>query len=300
MDSNWPSRPWNFGATPPKQPGEASVVIVPAPYEATVSYRPGTRLAPQAIIDASRNMELFEEETGSEPYLAGIATLDEPELPTDPAAALAALEPACRAALAQGKLLVMLGGEHTVSLAPIRAARYVCGPLSVLQLDAHADLRDSYLGSPFSHACTMRRARELADVVAVGIRSYSAEEATFMAAEGISPFLARDIHAGAFGADFPAAVVERLAPKVYITIDLDVFDPAVMPAVGTPEPGGLGWYETLALLSRVASEREVVGFDVVELCPQPGFPAPDFLAARLIYKLLAYVLQRRVDKKGTL
>jgi agmatinase len=289
MEPDWPSRPWSFGALPPCPPEQAGVVVLSAPFEGMVSYRPGTRLGPQAIIDASRNMELFEEETGTEPHLAGIATLDEIELPSDPEAALAVLEPVCSGVLAAGKLLVTLGGEHTVSLAPIRAAREVGGELSILQLDAHADLRDSYLGSRYSHACTMRRALEVAPVVGVGIRSFCAEEASFMRAEGLAPFFARQMHER----DLAGEIIARLLPRVYVTIDLDVLDPGVMPAVGTPEPGGLGWYDLLALLRQVAARREVVGFDVVELCPLPGNPASDFLAARLIYKLLAYCLQRR-------
>ncbi len=289
MAPDWPARPWNFGAVAASPPEQAAVVVLPAPYEATVSWRGGTRLGPQAIIGASRNMELFEEETGTEPHLAGIATLEEPELPTDPEAALAVLEPACSHWLSAGKLLVTLGGEHTVSLAPIRAAARLGRPFSVLALDAHADLRDSYLGSRFSHACTMRRALELAPVVPVGVRSFCAEEAEFMRAQGISPFLARDV----VGRDIAPALIERLLPRVYITIDLDAFDPGIMPAVGTPEPGGLDWYATLALLRAVAARREVIGFDVVELSPLPGQPASDFAAARLIYKLAAYVLQRR-------
>lgn len=292
VPSGWSSRPWSFGALPWVSPEEAAVVVLPAPFEATVSYRPGTRSGPQAIIDASRNMELYEEETGTEPGLAGIATLAEPELPTAPEEALAVLEPVCHQWLATGKFLVTLGGEHTVSLAPIRAAAKALGQVSVLQLDAHADLRDSYLGSPLSHACTMRRALEAAPVVAVGVRSFSAEEAAFMRERGLSPLLAQDIHRQ--GLDRLAQnIIQRLGPRVYITIDLDVFDPSVMPAVGTPEPGGLGWYETLNLLREVAAQREVVGFDVVELCPLPGNPASDYCAARLIFKLLAYVLQRR-------
>jgi agmatinase len=219
----------------------------------------------------------------------GIATLGEAELPSDPEAALAALEPVCSRVLSAGKLLITLGGEHTVSLAPISAARTVCGELSILQLDAHADLRDTYLGSRYSHACTMRRARELAPVVSVGIRSFSAEEADYMRQEAISPFLAQDLQ----NREFAGEVIDQLLPSVYITIDLDVFDPAIMPAVGTPEPGGLGWYPVLSLLRQVAAAREIVGFDVVELAPLPGNPASDFLAAKLVYKTLAYILHHR-------
>jgi agmatinase len=291
LNQGWPSRPFSFGALPFCPAEQARVVVLPAPLEATVSWRGGTRLGPQAILDASRNMELYEEETGSEPHLAGIHTLPEPELPQDPEAALEMLQPICREVMAAGKLLVTLGGEHTVSLAPIRAAREVLGEFSILQLDAHADLRDSYLGDPLSHACTMRRARELAPVVGVGIRSLSAEEAEFMRREGTQPFWARDLQ----GAGWQQAVIDRLSPRVYVTIDLDVFDPAVMPAVGTPEPGGLGWYPVLSLLAAVAAQRQVVGFDVVELAPLPGQVASDFLAARLTYKFLAYLLQNGPD-----
>ncbi|MFH0810525.1 MAG: agmatinase [Pseudomonadota bacterium] len=290
MMPDWPGRPWNFAALPPCAPRQAGVVVMPAPFEATVSYRSGTRLGPQAIIDASRNMELFEEETATEPHLAGIHTLDEPELPPDPQAALEVLEPICRQVLEAGQLLVTLGGEHTVSLAPIRAAKAVCGDsFSILQLDAHADLRDSYLGTPYSHACTMRRALDHAPVVPVGIRSYCAEEAAFMRLRGLNPISVSSVERG----EAIQQILDRLLPRVYITIDLDALDPSIMPAVGTPEPGGLSWYATLSLLREVAARREIIGFDLVELCPLALSPVSDFTAAKLAYKLMAYILQSK-------
>ena len=266
----------------------SKTVIVPVPYDGTTSFRSGTREGPLAIISASRFLELYDEETDQDVSEAGIATLGELEpLASSPEAMIEAVREACLPLLQQGKTVVVIGGEHSVSLGAIKAAFDYKPSFSILQFDAHADLRNSYQNTPVSHACVMRRAMEYNPIEQVGIRSLSREEAVFIKESGLKPF-----YAPAVLADREAVLQElltRLLPEVYITIDLDVLDPSIMPAVGTPEPGGLGWYDLLFFLRHIARERHVLAFDVVELLPQPGNVAPDFLAAKLIYKLLNYI-----------
>jgi agmatinase len=190
-----------------------------------------------------------------------------------------------RELLHQGKFVVGLGGEHTVTVGLVRAFAERFPGLSVLQFDAHADLREAYQGTPFNHATVMRRVRELVPAVQVGIRSLSREEADWVKERDIRLFYASEV---AHNPDCATAIGEALTDQVYITICLDGFDPSVMPSVGTPEPGGLGWYDVLRVVRRVAETRHIVGFDVVELFPIPGNIAPDFLAAKLVYKVLGY------------
>jgi agmatinase len=280
--------PPRFGALPDEL-GEmeaARAVILPAGYEATTSYGAGTKDGPEAILRASRSLELYDDELDWEPCEVGIATAPAwefdratPERPIDQVETLVA------AALAAGKFPVLLGGEHSITLGGVRAAQRHSPSLGVLQLDAHADLRDTYEGTPFSHACVMRRVTERAPVVAVGIRSLSADEARCRPAQAYRRFTAETTLCDASVVD---AVVAALPPEIYLTIDLDALDPSVMPSVGTPEPGGLGWYDLLRLLRAVFRARRVVAADVVELAPVPGLIAPDFLAAKLVYKLISY------------
>ncbi|MDI6790235.1 MAG: agmatinase [Thermodesulfobacteriota bacterium] len=266
----------------------SKTVIVPVPYDGTTSFRSGTREGPLAIISASRFLELYDEETDQDISETGIATLGEMEpLASSPEAMIEAVREACLPLLQQGKTVVVLGGEHSVSLGAIKAVADYKPSFSILQFDAHADLRNSYQNTPFSHACVMRRAMEYNPIEQVGIRSLSREEAVFIKGSGLKPF-----YAPAVLTDREAVLQElltRLLPEVYITIDLDVLDPSIMPAVGTPEPGGLGWYDLLFLLRHITRKKHVLAFDVVELSPQPGNVAPDFLAAKLIYKLLNYI-----------
>lgn len=291
----------NFLGLPPEDCTyeEARAVLLPVPYDSTTSYRAGTRDGPAAILAASRNVELFDPEFGCEPLNRGVHTL--PELEPDmrgPQATVATVEEAVRTLLVDGKFPFLLGGEHSLTTGPIRALHAIHGDdLCVLQLDAHADLRDSYEHTPYNHASVMRRAIELIGpdrLTQVGIRNISAGEMAFVQKtkhDGI--FWAHDIAAGDPAHPWIDRVLERLTKRVYITIDLDAFDPSVMPAVGTPEPGGLHWYPVLHLLRQVVAQREVVGCDVVELCPIPGFIAPDFFAAKLVFKLLAFVFARQ-------
>jgi agmatinase len=264
----------------------ALAVVLPIPYERTTSYVEGTRRAPREILLASTQLELWDEELGGEVADIGIHTLPEMELPfADAEEALASMTSAASVLFEHGKFPVVLGGEHSLTPAIVRAALSHHSQLTVLQIDAHADLRDSYMGGRFNHACAMRRVLELAPAVQVGIRSLSTQEAA--EAERLPTRLFYD-HDRRRNPDWIGVVVEALRSPVYVTIDCDGLDPAVMPAVGTPEPGGLGWYEVLDLLRMVCASRQVVGCDIVELCPIPGLAGPNFLCAKLIYKLLGY------------
>jgi agmatinase len=266
---------------------KSRVVIIPVPYDLTTTYMPGTRLGPHAIIKASMQVELFDDELEQETAAIGIHTLPELEVDTSgPAGMIDRVAAAAQQVIGAGKFPVMLGGEHSVTLGMIRALLKTHPDMGVLQLDAHADLRDSYLGSPYNHACVAKRIQELCPLVQAGIRNMSAEEFSFLSLSQIKSCSARHMQGNT---DWVAKIIENLPQKIYITIDLDVFDPSVMPAVGTPEPGGLGWYEVLNLLRTVCRERQIVGCDIVELCPQPMNPGPDFLAAKLCYKLLGYI-----------
>jgi agmatinase len=265
---------------------KAKVLILPVPYDATTTYSPGARQGPNAILQASQHLELFDEETGTEVFRVGIATLDEMEVDvSSPQAMVAKVRKFGEKTLDAGFFPLMLGGEHLLSLGMIQAVASRTEDLSILQLDAHADLRQTYQGAEHSNACVMRLASRYGPLVPVGIRSLSAEEIRWSEQEDLPVFYAKDI---CNRSDWQEKVVAQLHSHVYITIDLDVFDPAVMPAVGTPEPGGLHWYEVLKLLRSVCQAKKVVGADIMELCPQPGNIAPDFFAAKLAYKLLAY------------
>jgi len=247
-------------------------VIIPVPYEATTSYGQGTKNGPAAILKASQYVENFDEELKREPYKAGIHTLEMSNVK-------------CQMTnvgnvLRDGKIPVILGGEHSITPKVVEAFK----DISVLQLDAHADLRDSYRGSKNSHACAMRRVLEKQPLVQMGIRSLSQDEWDFAKASGQDKkiYFAKD--------GLPLRkILRQLSKRVYITIDLDVFDPAVLPGVGTPEPGGFGWYEIINFLRQVCRHKEIVGFDVVELCPQKGDLVSPFIAARLVYKLIGFL-----------
>ncbi len=264
-------------------------VILPVPYEQTTTYKAGTKEGPQAILTASKQVELFDEELKLEAYKVGIFTAEELE-PTSkgPEEMIERIYRTARKLLKHGKTVVTLGGEHTVSIGTIKAYKEKYKNLSVLQLDAHADLRQSFLGSKFSHACTMRRVREFAPAVQVGIRNISLEEHNWVKKNRIGLFYAQE--KDKYSSD---QIINSLSDNVYLTFDLDFLDPSIMPSVGTPEPGGYLWYETLDFLKTLAQKVNIVGFDVVELCPQPGNIAPDFLAAKLIYKLIGYIAKNK-------
>jgi agmatinase len=291
--------PDNFGAMPEEYSryDTSRAVVLPVPLERTTTYMSGTRNGPAAILAASRNMELYDEELALEPYKKfGIATL--PAVDTQDGTlekVLTELHTTELALLQDGKLPVVLGGEHSLTAPLVAAAAKKFPDLSVLQIDAHADLRQAYQDNPASHASVMRRVVEICPAVQVGIRSLSVEEAEALPdlhAKGrVRMYWGKDIARTPLDTWVPR-VVANLSEHVYLTVDLDGFDPAYVPATGTPEPGGLDWYQGLALVREVAAKKKIVALDVVELLPQPGDHASDFFAAKLIYKILGYIFCR--------
>lgn len=272
---------------------QAQVLLLPIPFEATVSYGHGTVDGPDAIIEASRQVELYDREFDREPALAyGVHTLPALTLPAEPAAAVAAIAAAVAEAARSGKLVVGLGGEHTVSVGFGRGLlQALGGPITVVQIDAHCDLRDSYEGSPYSHACIARRLLEeegIEQVLQLGIRSLSPEEISFarMHPDRVRIWFSEDVHAGGWQAELISRIRGR---RVYLTIDVDGLDPSIVPATGTPEPDGLTWAETLTILRTVAHAANVIGLDCVELAPVESLHMANFAVAKLLYKTISYV-----------
>lgn len=295
-----PYLPTNFGLLDEADAeyGRARVAVLPVPFERTVSYGHGTASGPAAIVRASQSMELYDEELGSEPYRAGIATLP-PFLPEahDLGAALDELADEARRHLEAGKLLVTLGGEHSLTIAPVRAALEVAAArgeaIGVVQFDAHADLREEYEGTPWSHAAVMRRVLDLGlPTVAVGLRAVSTPEAELIAERRLPTIWGWELEDAAATAERFERLLAELPETVYLTFDVDYFDPALVPATGTPEPGGGRWWPTLALLRALFRKKRVIAMDVVELAPVGALPASDFVAARLVYKAIGYLAER--------
>jgi agmatinase len=287
-----PAPPGNFGGLSEEDSSyqKARAVIFPVPLERTTSYEHGTRNGPAAILAASQNMELYDDELDCEIYkearIATVAPIDTAHGTLDEV--IAEIFVAQSEFLEHGKLPVALGGEHSLTPPLVKAAAKKYRDLSVLQIDAHADLRDEYQGNPNSHACAMRRVVEICPAVQVGIRSLSVEEAKAIPRLKTKIYWAREIvHAPVEG--WIARVLADLSQHVYLTVDLDGLDPSIVPATGTPEPGGLNWYQVMSLIRAVTSHKKIVGMDVVELLPQPGDHASDFLAAKLVYKTLGYI-----------
>lgn len=263
----------------------AQAVILPIPYEGTTTYMKGTVDGPAAILSASQQIEFFDDELRAEPCKSGIATA--PALSFHGQSheqALTKIGAEAASIMNSGKFFVGLGGEHSVTIPIVQEAAKIFSNLSVLQLDAHSDLRDSYEGSKLNHACVMARVNECCDFVSVGLRSGIIDEE-----KNLRPG-ARLIYANDMIGNnkWHQIVLDALSENVYITLDLDFFDPSVMPALGTPEPGGFHWYETLAFLKKVFAEKNVVACDVVELCPIEGLVHPDYFAAKMVYKLISY------------
>ena len=291
--------PMNFGGIDEEQYSSfdsSRILVWPVSYEGTVSFGTGTGDGAMAIVDASRNMELYEEETRSEVYRLGIHTLDEFESRDTPETMMESLYDRTKELLESEKFICMLGGEHSVSAPVIRAHAEKFHNMSVLQIDAHADLRDTYDGTPHSHASIM--ARVVKDLripsVQVGIRSISADEARSLNT-GLPTkiFWAKDIVGKT---DWIESAVNALTENVYLTIDIDGLDPSLVPTTGTPEPGGLGWYETLALIRTLARKRRVIGMDLVEFSKTDNSDAPAFLCSKLVYKSLAYIFSEESPK----
>lgn len=246
----------------------------------------GTGQGPQAILNASSQVELYDEELKLEPYRKGIATLDALRLPSTPKDALLAIEETIRKTLNNKKLPFMLGGEHTVTLAGIRACKSYFGSLGIIHLDAHADLRDSYLGEYVSHATVLRRSSEICPALGLGIRSMSVEEAEFLGSAGHVVIMAA---AEMLTEANWLPKLSALPDTIYLTIDIDVLDPSEMPAVGTPEPGGLHWHDLLTILKAIAKTKRIAAADIVELCPPAGPAYASFTAAKLAYRLMGYL-----------
>lgn len=266
---------------------DAKFVVIPVPYDLTSTYQSGSRRGPAAIIEASTNMELYDEELKKETYLAGIHTT----LPVaidarGPKNMVNIVRKKISRIVKLNKIPVMLGGEHSITLGAVQAVIEKYPELTVLQFDAHADLRDTYQGSPYSHACVARRISEICPLVQVGIRSMSKGEGDFLPQCKVKSYSADFVLEKKNWAE---TVCKDLRGDVFITIDLDVFDPSIMPATGTPEPGGIYWKDILHLLKLVSASCNIRGFDVVELAPLPGVVAPDFMAAKLIYRTMGYI-----------
>ncbi|MCX5800199.1 MAG: agmatinase [Candidatus Eisenbacteria bacterium] len=278
--------PFNFGALE----GDLSlleksrIVILPVPYDSTSTYLSGSREGPQAIISASRSMELFDEELGFSPCSVGIHTLSflDP-VTSSPEEMLSDVADTVSQYVKLGKFVILLGGDHILSVGGVRALKKKWKSMGVVQFDAHADLRYSYQGTKLSHACTGRRLAEMCPLLQVGIRSMSEEEDDFLkSSRKSSPvFSLRPSRVREF-----SRCLDKLPHEVYVTVDVDVFDPSIVPSAGTPEPGGLSWEQVVSLMGTLARRKNVVGFDVTELRPIPGLVSPDFLAAKLIYRLI--------------
>jgi len=284
--------PKNFGGLPPELSslGNSRFVLLSIPYEATTTYGKGARFGPSAIIEASRNMELYDQELGFQPSDRGIHTTGELDFEDmAPEAMAATVKNGVAEYIRDDGFVFSLGGEHSISYPAFMAHREAFGEIGIVQIDAHADLRNEYLGSPYNHACVMRRiAGETSKIVQVGIRSMSREEAQFIAEEGGWPVVSpRRCNAGD---DWMAEAMKSLPELVYLTIDIDGLDPSLVPCTGTPVPGGLEWRPLTRFLRRLCRERRVVGADLVELAPDGVHRASEFLAATLVYKVMAYVL----------
>lgn len=281
--------PYNFGGLEKKFSSykNSKIVILPVPFDKTTTWLKGSDNGPRAIIEASRNMELYDIPTNSEVYKKGIFT-DKAIKARNPRAMVNKVYARTKKFLQDKKFVVTLGGEHSVSVGATKAYAEKFSNLSILHLDAHSDRRDSYEGSIYSHASAMARAQEMVkNIISVGVRSMDSSELKNIQKDKI--FFAEDI---AGKKDWVGKAINKLTENVYITIDLDVFDPGIMPSTGTPEPGGLSWHQVVELLAAVAKNKDIVGFDVVELCPSSN-KAPDFLAAKLIYRLLSYIFARK-------
>ena len=261
----------------------AKVVLIPVPYDGTSTWGKGADKGPDAFLEASENMELCDIETASEVYQQGVYLADAITEDASPEAMVNAVHKSTKEFIKRNKFVTLFGGEHSISIGSIRAFNECFDNLTVLHIDAHADLRETYNGSAYNHACAVNEASQTTNLVQVGIRSMDAIEKTFMEEE--KTFFAHDMVNDDYWMD---KVLEAMTDTVFITFDLDALDPSILPATGTPEPGGLLWYETMEFLKQVFEEKNVVGFDIVELCPNPADKSSDFVAAKLYYKMLSY------------
>lgn len=265
----------------------AKIVLIPVPYDGTSTWQKGADKGPEAFLNASENMELYDIETETEVYKQGVYLADAVTENTSPEAMVEAVHKATKSYIKKNKFVTIFGGEHSISIGTIRAFNEMYTNLTVLQLDAHADLRKEYEGSKCNHACAVYEASQTTNLIQVGIRSMDVIETTVMDKE--KTYFAHEM---AIDDTWVDSSIDQMTENVFITIDLDVFDPSIMPSTGTPEPGGLLWYETLEYLKQVFEEKNVVGFDIVELCPNKDEKSSDFLAAKLYYKMLSYKFEK--------
>lgn len=262
---------------------KSKIILIPVPYDGTSTWGKGADKGPEAFLEASENMELYDIETDSEVYKQGIHLTEPITENSSPEAMVNEVHNITKDFIKRNKFVTLFGGEHSISIGSIRAFNECFDNLTVLQIDAHADLRESYEGTKYNHACAVYEASQTTNLVQVGIRSMDVIEKTVMDEE--KTFFAHDMVADEYWSD---KVIEAMTDNVFITLDLDAFDPSIMPSTGTPEPGGLLWYETLEFLKQVFEDKNVVGFDIVELCPNKNDKSSDFLAAKLYYKMLSY------------
>jgi len=269
----------------------SAIVLIPVPYDGTSTWGKGADKGPDAFLDASENMELYDIETQTEVYKQGVY-LSEPVLEnSSPEAMVEAVHQTTKAYIKKKKFVTLFGGEHSISIGSIRAFNECFEDLTVLHIDAHADLRPSYEGTACNHACAVYEANQMTNLVQVGIRSMDVLETSIMNPDKV--FFAHQMVEDEYWSD---KVLDQLGENVFITFDLDAFDPSILSATGTPEPGGLLWYEALAFLREVFEEKNVVGFDIVELCPHSTSKPSDFLAAKLYYKMLSYKFKNKIDE----
>ncbi len=274
-----------FAGIEPEYAGfnESAVLLQSIPYDGTSTWGKGADGGFDAFLEATENMEVYDIETNSEVYKQGIHILPQLDGFNSPEDMFLASYQRAKEMLATNKFVTFFGGEHSISIGPIKAIYEKYPDITILQLDAHADLRKEYMGTPYNHACAVHDASQHANLIQVGIRSMTDSELPFLNRNKC--FFAEDIYGTT---DWMQKSIDMMGDKVYITFDLDGLDPSIMPATGTPEPGGLDWNTTIRYLKKVFTQREVIGFDLVELAPIPGFKAPDFLTAKLYYKMLSY------------
>lgn len=270
----------------------AETVLIPVPYDGTSTWVKGSDKGPEAFLDASVNMELYDIETKSEPYKNGVFLADPVSENSSPEAMTESVYQTTKSYLEKDKLVTLFGGEHSISIGAIRAFYEKFEDLTVIQIDAHSDLRQEYHGSKCNHACALAEAQKHTNLIQIGIRSMDTEELPYLDKKKV--FFAHDI----FNRNNWVKDVLKLTTKnVYITIDLDAFDPSIVPSTGTPEPGGLTWYQVMKLLKRIFKRTNVVGWDINELCPNPNAKASDFLAAKLYYRMLAEYFHHKKNKE---
>ena len=271
---------------------DAKVVLLTVPYDGTSTWQKGADRGPEAFLHASENMETFDIETRTEPYKKGIYLAPSVTENSSPEKMVEAVHKTTKSYINQGKFVTIFGGEHSISIGTIRAFRESFNDLTVVQIDAHADLRPEYDGTKCNHACAMYEASQNCNLIQIGIRSMDVSELEHMDENQVN--FAHDM---VTDEDWITDSIHQMTENVFITIDLDAFDPSILPSTGTPEPGGLLWYETLDYLKKIFKKKNVVGFDIVELCPNPNEKSSDFLAAKLYYKMLAYKFKYQSNKK---